>query len=259
METELAFSSNASQRAEPPLGLLEFHTGQFCLSRLHGLARAEFKEMAPRALAASPAAVMITDRNGIIEYVNEKFSALTGYAFDEVRGLTPSILRSGGTPRESFQEFWRTLLGGHDWHGEFRNRKKNGEIYWEFASIWPVTNDEGQIGHFLAIKSDITGRKAKVEAEQRVILASEEALAALDLLRESLCMCAWCHKVRDNNGHWVEFDSDVFQRAHIATNHGICPECKADQLRAISGGANLITGIDFKGEACAQKRRGINE
>jgi PAS domain S-box-containing protein len=262
MEAQIMRAENARETAEPPLGLLEFHTGHFCQSLLQGLPGAKFQELASRSFAASPAAVMVTDRHGVIECVNEKFCALTGYSGDEICGLTPRILRSAESPREGFRELWQTLLGGHDWHGEFRNRRKNGESYWEFASIWPIANHHGEVEHFLAVKSDITQRKVKVEAEQRVIVASERALAALDLLKKSLFVCAWCQKVRDDHGRWVRFDTGLFQRANLAINHGICPECKADQLRAITGPGQagaFIAGIDFRDGAYAPKHWGINE
>ena len=262
MVAEITPAPSAWQPAEPPLGLLEFQAGHFWQSLLQGLPRDRFHELAARSLAASPAAVMLTDRNGIIEYVNHEFSLLTGYAHDEICGLTPRILRSPETPREAYRELWRTLLRGQHWHGEFQNRKKGGEAYWEFASIWPVIDEDSRVEHFLAVKSDITKRKANMEAEQRVLLDSEKALAALEVLRKSLCVCAWCRKVRDENGHWVKFDANLFQLARTFTNHGICPDCKREQLRAVTGAPQpgaLTTRIDFTDGDYASKHWGINE
>lgn len=117
-----------------------------------------------RGIEQSPACVVITDVEGRIEYVNPKFTELTGYSLEEVRGQNPSILKSGHTPPEEYRQLWETILAGREWRGEFLNRKKNGELYWEWASISPVTTSEGVITHFIAVKEDITARKRVEEA-----------------------------------------------------------------------------------------------
>ncbi len=116
-----------------------------------------------QAVEQSPATVMITDRDGRIDYVNPKFTDLTGYSSEEVRGKNPAILKTGHTHPEEYRALWETILGGREWHGEFRNKKKNGEHFWESACISPVKDSEGQITHFMAIKEDITERKAAEE------------------------------------------------------------------------------------------------
>ncbi|MCK5506437.1 MAG: PAS domain S-box protein, partial [Thermodesulfovibrionia bacterium] len=126
-----------------------------------------------RAVEQSPASVIITDTGGNIEYVNPKFMQTTGYSFDEVIGGNPRILKSGEQPPEFYDELWKTITAGKEWRGEFHNKKKNGELYWEYASISPVKDDEGNTTHFVAVKEDITNRKkteAKIqEAHQRVL------------------------------------------------------------------------------------------
>lgn len=112
-----------------------------------------------RAMMQSPAIVMITDAQGKIEYVNPKFTETTGYLMAEVLGKNPGILKSGETSPEGYRELWETILAGNEWHGEFINRKKNGELYHEAASIAPVVDFEGTITHFVAVKEDITERK----------------------------------------------------------------------------------------------------
>lgn len=102
---------------------------------------------------------MITDPNGIIEYVNPKFTSLTGYTADEVRGKNPRLLKSGMLPPETYRKMWATLRSGGEWRGEFQNRRKNGDLFWEFASISPILDEAGRITHFLAVKEDITERK----------------------------------------------------------------------------------------------------
>jgi PAS domain S-box-containing protein len=108
----------------------------------------------------SPAIVVITDTSGNIEYVNPKFEEVTGYNANEVIGKNPSILKSGKTIPEEYEILWKTIKSGGEWHGEFRNRKKNGELYWESASISAIKDTTGQNTHYIAIKEDITMRKA---------------------------------------------------------------------------------------------------
>ncbi len=125
-----------------------------------------------RAVDQSPAVVMITDIRGHIEYVNPKFTEITGYTFEEVRGLNPKILRGPESIPGQGRELWETLRDGGEWRGEFHNRKKNGEVYWEYASISPITDDHGRATHFIAIKEDITRRKAM---EASLLEAKKEA------------------------------------------------------------------------------------
>ncbi len=118
-----------------------------------------------RAVEQSPASIVITDTAGCIEYVNPKFTRLTGYTLAEVVGQNPRILKSGETPPAEYRNLWNTLLAGQNWHGEFHNRKKNGELYWEAASISPIVDETGTITHFVAIKEDITIRKQIEETQ----------------------------------------------------------------------------------------------
>ena len=112
------------------------------------------------AVEQSPVSVVITDTEGHISYVNRKFSDCTGYAPEEVLGLNPRVLNSGYSPPEMYRDLWSTVLAGGEWRGEFRNRKKNGELYWETAVISPIVDADGSIGHLLAVKEDITRRRA---------------------------------------------------------------------------------------------------
>jgi PAS domain S-box-containing protein len=111
-----------------------------------------------KAVENSPATIVITDASGIIQYVNPHFTALTGYTSQEALGHTPRILKSGVHPAEFFQDMWRALLSGAVWRGEICNRKKNGDLYWELASISPIIGADGAITNFVAVKEDITDR-----------------------------------------------------------------------------------------------------
>jgi PAS domain S-box-containing protein len=120
-----------------------------------------------RAIEGSPVSVVITDLAGTIEYVNPRFSEVSGYDVEEVLGENLRILRAGNQPASFYKDLWATILAGTEWRGELCNRKKSGEIYWELASISPIRNESGEITHFVAVKEDITERKhAAWELEQ---------------------------------------------------------------------------------------------
>ena len=116
-----------------------------------------------RALEQSPAAVLITDFDGNIEYVNPKFEETTGYTAAEAVGQNPRILKSGDKSPEEYKELWDTIKSGRTWRGQFHNKRKDGKIYWESASISPVRDESGKITHFIAVKEDITARKRAEE------------------------------------------------------------------------------------------------
>jgi PAS domain S-box-containing protein len=116
------------------------------------------------AIEQSPVSIVITDRNGNIEYVNPKFTEVTGFTTAEAVGNNPRILKSGELSGEAYKTLWDTITSGRSWNGEFHNRKKNGKLYWELASISPVLSDSGEITHFIAVKEDITERKRAEES-----------------------------------------------------------------------------------------------
>ena len=115
-----------------------------------------------QAVQQSPMSVVITDRDGNIEYVNPEFTKVTGYTLAEAVGRNPRILKSGHTPPEQYAELWNTISAGGVWRGELLNKRKNGELFWELASIAPVRDGE-KITNFVAVKEDITERKQMEE------------------------------------------------------------------------------------------------
>jgi len=121
--------------------------------------RTEELQKLNQAVKFSPVTVLITDQKGIIEYVNPKFTEVTGYSAEEVLGKSPSILNSGKHDRAFYGDLWETIQKGNEWKGEFINKKKNGDLYWESASLSPILNDQGAITHYIAVKEDITPRK----------------------------------------------------------------------------------------------------
>jgi nitrogen fixation negative regulator NifL len=129
-----------------------------------------------RAVEQSPASVIITDLEGNIAYVNPKFVEVSGYSSEEVLGRNPRILQSGQTPPEVYRELWQTITAGQEWHGELLNRKKDGQLFWEYAVMSAIKNEAGVITHFLAVKEDITERKraaAVLEEKQELLRESE--------------------------------------------------------------------------------------
>ena len=144
-----------------------------------------------RAVEQSPACVVITDPEGNIEYVNSKFTELTGYAFEEIRGKNPRFLKSGLTSAATYRELWQIIRNGGEWRGEFANKKKSGELYWEHASVSALRNSRGQITNFIAIKQDITERKA-VEQELRMATQAAEAASRA----KSQFLATMSHEIR---------------------------------------------------------------
>lgn len=124
------------------------------------------------AVEQSPNTVMITDPQGVIEYVNPRFTQLTGYSLDESLGQHPSMLQSGDTDPQEYRNLWQVINQGRTWHGVLKNRKKNGEVYWEQTTISPIFNSQQTIQHFLSVKEDISER---LRLEQEVEERSEES------------------------------------------------------------------------------------
>ncbi len=134
-----------------------------------------------QALHESLVSVVITDTHSTIVYVNEFFCKLTGYTPDEVLGKPARLLQSGKQPDSFYKSMWAALFEGKTWRGEFHNKKKNGELFWEMASITPLKNDDGIVTHYIAIKDDITGR---IEAENRLKQTNQKLASALQSLSE---------------------------------------------------------------------------
>lgn len=122
------------------------------------------------AVTQSPVSIIITDHNGTIEYVNPKFTQITGYNADEVVGKNPRILKSGEITDTEYRNLWGTITSGREWHGEMINKKKNGELFWEKVCISPIRNSDGDITHFMGIKEDISEHR-QTEQEHRQAMA----------------------------------------------------------------------------------------
>ena len=125
-----------------------------------------------RAVEQSPVSIIITSVEAKIEYVNPAFTALTGFTLNEIIGKNPRKLIYGSISRQEYRKLWDTIKAGRDWKGEFQNKKKNGEVFWQVITISSVKNSESEITHFLGIIEDITERK---RFENELILAKEKA------------------------------------------------------------------------------------
>jgi len=143
------------------------------------------------AITQSPVSIVITDLNSNIEYVNPKFTEITGYTFDEVKGKNPRILKSGTQSSEFYTNMWKDLTNGSSWTSEIQNKKKNGELYWENAIISPIKNEKGEIINYVAVKEDITQRKKML---QELILAKDKAEES-DRLKTSF-LANMSHEIR---------------------------------------------------------------
>lgn len=170
----ITFSPFAPTTPWAPLVLLTLlATGAFACW-LAAYARAErhhahtLLRLLSRGVEQSPAAIIITDAGGHIEYVNERFESVSGYRAAEVLGHNPRMLRSGETTVEEYQTLWRTITEGEAWQGEFHNRRRDGSHYWAAANISPILDDGGEITHFIGIQEDITERRRMREELRRL-------------------------------------------------------------------------------------------
>jgi diguanylate cyclase (GGDEF)-like protein/PAS domain S-box-containing protein len=121
------------------------------------------------AVEQSPVSIVITDTDAHITYTNPKFTEITGYSREEVLGQNPRMLKSGLTSPEVYEQLWATISAGKVWTGELCNRRKNGEIFWEFARVLPIVDADGLVSHYLAVKEDVSERH-RIEEQRRLAL-----------------------------------------------------------------------------------------
>jgi PAS domain S-box-containing protein len=149
-----------------------------------------------QAVEQSPASIVITDAQGTIEYVNPRFTQVSGYMLEEAVGRNPRFLKSDLMGPEEYRQLWQTISSGQAWRGEFCNLRKDGEPYWESAVISPIINDAGEITHYLAVKEDITEQKAAEEAlraSQQLLESTfnslQDAVLIVDAARDAILDC----------------------------------------------------------------------
>ncbi len=187
-------------------------------------AEARIRQLA-HAVTESPTSILITDAQGSIEYANPAFLRLTGYSLEEALGQNPRILKSGEQGPDFYRDLWDTITAGRDWYGDFHNKKKNGELYWESEVISPLKDDAGAVTHFIAVKQDITDRK-HLEVEREAMIADlQEALDHVKILSGLLPICSSCKKIRDEAGYWNQVEHYLASHGDLKFTHGICPDC----------------------------------
>ncbi|MBI9034547.1 MAG: PAS domain S-box protein [Bacteroidales bacterium] len=143
-------------------------------------------QLLSKALEESPSMVIITDSEGIISYVNQKFLKETGYSVEEVLGRTPRILNSGQLPNSYYEKLWADIKNGKEWEGEIQNKRKNGELFWQTVSISPISDSQGIITHFVSNQVDITERKDLLgELEKKTENLNKSRKAALSMMQDA--------------------------------------------------------------------------
>ena len=183
-----------------------------------------------KAVENSPASVVITDLNGTIEYVNPKFTAVTGYAAQEAIGQNPRILKSGTLSPRFYGKLWETILAGKVWQGEFHNKKKNGESYFEVATISPIRDEKGVITHFVAVKEDVTERKRTDQELKKSMAAAEAANRA-----KSEFLANMSHEIRTPMNAIIGF-------SHLCLQSELAPE-QQGYLEKVYRSANSLLGV----------------
>lgn len=194
------------------------------------------------ALESAANGILITDRNGNIQWVNPAFSKMTGYTADDVRGKNPRILKSGLVQQSIYQDLWKTILSGNVWHGELVNRRKDGTVLTEEQTIAPVRDGTGQIIHFVAIKQDITERKRAEDALSK----RTDQIATLNRVMQSLSSTLEISKVLDTILREI--------RQLVPYDSASVWLCKDDQLEIIAahGFPNLESLIGSSFELSAE-------
>jgi len=163
-----------------------------------------------RAIEQSPVSIIITDLKGTIEYANPKVTEITGYQHSELIGQNPRILSSGNKSKEDYSELWQTISNGNEWFGELLNKKKNGELYWEYASISPIIDVEGKMTHYLAVKEDITVKK-KLATE---LIEAKEKAEESDRLKSAF-LANMSHEIRTPMNGILSF-SDLLKTPNLS-------------------------------------------
>jgi len=161
-----------------------------------------------QSILQSPIAIIITELDGTIEFVNPKFSEYSGYSYEEAIGQNPRMLKSEKTPPETHKELWATITAGKVWKGELCNKKKNGELYWEFAKILPLKSQDGLITNFMAFKEDITRRK----------LLEKKSLRSRKLETIGQIAGGVAHEVRNPLNAILSITEALFKEKEIADN-----------------------------------------
>ena len=200
-----------------------------------------------QAVEQSPTSIIITNIDGDIEYVNPKFSEITGYSFEEAKGKNPRILKSGALTQDVYKNLWETIASGSEWRGEFHNKKKNGELYWELSSISPVKNSSGKITHFIAIKEDIT--------EAKLIQESLKKMTA-ELIQQNKYLEQFAYIISHNLRSPV---ANIIGIANTLRETNLTEEEKDVMMEGLSFSVKKLDEVIIDLNNILQIKRGVNE
>lgn len=182
------------------------------------------------AVEQSPVSIAITDVSGNVEYINPMFSEVTGYSREEILGKNLRILKSGKVDTETYRAMWETISAGRNWNGVFYNRKRNGDLYWDYSNISPIFDKDGKIIHFLATKEDITLRKQQEQELLKAKITAENANRT-----KSDFLAKMSHEIRTPMHGIIGF-TDILLGAKIGAQ-------ESDYLKVIKSSANNLMSL----------------
>ncbi|MFY9153417.1 MAG: response regulator [Prolixibacteraceae bacterium] len=194
------------------------------------IAESELRKLS-KAIEQNPASVFITSTNGTIEYVNPKFTEITGYEPADVIGQNPRMLKSGKMDERIYSELWSKLSSGQSWNGELINKNKKGEYFWVHKSVSPIFNEQGKITNFISVAEDITERKRNEEA----LIKAKEKAEESDRLKSSF-LANISHEIRTPMNGILGF-------ADLLKTQDLSPENQKEFIDAIESSGERMLDI----------------
>jgi PAS domain S-box-containing protein len=183
------------------------------------------------AVENSSALVIITNRDGRIEYANPRMCQVTGYGLDELIGNSSGMFKSGNTSTETYQSLWRAIIAGEVWQGEFQNKRKDGSLYWVKTCIDPIKDESGAITHFVAVEEDVTESRKTMEALAEAVDAAQSANRA-----KSEFLSSMSHELRTPLNAVIGFA----QMLEYIPNEPLSVPQKKCVDRVLKGGQHLL-------------------
>jgi len=215
-------------------------------------AEKELKKLS-QTVIQSPVSVVVTDCEGHIEYVNPKFMELTGYDLNEIKGQTPSILSSGNTPLYTYKKLWKTIKSGENWSGELQNKKKNGELFWENATISALKDESGQITHFIGVKENITQRKRQDQIKEIIFNISNAVLSQSTLVDFILFIKKELSKLINTKNFFVALYDETKECFHMPYH-----DDEFDSIETFPKGKSISGWVIDHGEALLADNETLN-